>query len=96
MTTVNSQQVDTLPAFQYPYYHTAWYTRFGMSQFEVCEMQNAKKRSGCPTTSSCILQYASQHAFLAVLTHTAHSTQQNIRHGASHEYKTKPGEQTHI
>lgn len=33
----------TLTVFQYPNYHTVRYARFGMSQYEVCEMQYAKK-----------------------------------------------------
>lgn len=59
------------PAFQCQCYHIIQYARkrLNISQYKLCEMQCAKKQRGRPTTSGCILQYTSQHTFLAILTH---------------------------
>ena len=59
-----SRIVSCVPIPILPYYLVCQKKRFSMSQYIVCQMQIP----GCPSTSGHILQYASQHAFLAILT----------------------------
>lgn len=64
---------ETICMFQYQYYYTIvyvlilFYTVYSPNtQYVKCSMPQIP---GCSTTSGPILQYASQHAFMSILTH---------------------------